>query len=82
MGRLGSGPFHASSPAQTGVLAGEIEQLQGGIVVWKAAARFDDLAQGWVQRLNRVGGLDHFADVGREWHDMLPGLRQAWPIAG
>src|SRR5262245_48369897 len=46
------------------------------MVVRKAAARFDDLAQGAVQRLNRVGGVDHFVDVGRDgirWYDMLPG---------
>src|SRR5262249_18060651 len=35
-------PFDASSPAQAGILDGEIEQLQGGTVVGKAASRFDD----------------------------------------
>jgi hypothetical protein len=33
-------------------------------------------AQRAVQRLNRVGGVDHLANAGREgkeWHDMLPG---------
>jgi hypothetical protein len=41
----GSRPFDPSSPAQAGILDSEIEELQRSIVVGKAAARFDDLAQ-------------------------------------
>ena len=41
-----------------------------------SAARLDDLAQRAVQRLHRVGGVDHLADAGRngeERHDVVPG---------
>jgi len=59
-----SGPFHGSSPTQAGVLDGEIEQLQGGIVVWKTAARFDDLAQGAVQGFKTVLTEDGEIEIG------------------
>ena len=55
---------------------GEIKQLQRGIVVGEAAARLDDLAQRAVQRLDRIGGVDHLADAGckrEERHHVFPG---------
>ena len=64
-----------SPPAHAGILDREIEQLQRRIVVGEAASGFDDLAQRSVQRLDRVGGVDHLADAGREReerHDVLP----------
>jgi hypothetical protein len=58
----------------------EVPQFERGIVIGKAAAGFHHLAQAAVQRLDRVGGVDHLADAGREreeQNDMkLP------PIAG
>ena len=72
----GGSPLDASPPPQSGVLDGEIKQLQRRFVVWKAAAGLDDLAQATVQRLDRVGGVDHFADAGGEGEErnhVLPG---------
>src|ERR1700756_1795228 len=63
-------------PPQSGVLDGEIKQLQRRVVVWKAAAGLDDLAQATVQRLDCVGGVDHLADARserEERHDVFPG---------
>src|SRR5947199_8607367 len=59
-------PLDASPPPQSGVLDGEIKQLQRRVVVWKAAAGLDDLAQATVQRLDCVGGVDHLADARSE----------------
>jgi len=70
------GPFDRPSPAQTSILDREIEQLQRRVIVRETAARFDDLAQRAVQRLDRVGGVDHLANAwreGEEWHDVVPG---------
>ena len=42
---------------------------------WEAAVRLDDFAQPTVQRLDCVGGVDHFSDLRREseeWDDVLP----------
>src|SRR5437773_11832335 len=72
----GGSPLDASPPPQSGVLDGEIKQLQRRVVVWKAAAGLDDLAQATVQRLDRVGGVDHLADARserEERHDVFPG---------
>jgi hypothetical protein len=46
----GGSPLDAPSPSQSGVLDGEIKQLQRRVVIWKAAACLDDLAQAAVQR--------------------------------
>src|SRR6266516_149415 len=77
-GKLAHGgrPFDSSPPAQAGILDREIQQLQRRIVGGKAAAGLDDLAQRAMQRLDRVGGVDHLADAGgerEERHDMVPG---------
>jgi hypothetical protein len=60
----GSGPFDSASPAQTGIFDREVKQLERRIVGGEAAARFDNLAQRTVQRLDRVGGVNHLADAG------------------
>ena len=62
----GGGPLNPSAPAHAGIFNGEVKQLERRIVVAEAAAGFDDLAQRAVQRLDRVGGVDHLADAGRE----------------
>ena len=41
----GGGPFNSPPPSQAGILDGEIKQLQRRVVVGKAAAGLDDLAQ-------------------------------------
>ena len=53
------------------------EQLDHGVVVGEVAAVLDDLAQLVVQRLDRVGGVDDLADLGRERQERdepLPGV--------
>src|SRR6266436_6644553 len=65
----------ASPPPQAGIPDSEVKQLQGRVVIWEAAPGLDDLAQTTVQRLDRVGGVDHLADAGskgEERNDVLP----------
>ena len=53
-----TGPWrrsNASPSPQSGVLDGEIQQLQRRLVGREAAAGLDDLAQTTVQRLDRIG---------------------------
>ena len=72
----GGGPFDRPALAHAGVLDGEAEQLQGGLVVGEAAARLDDLAQASAPRLDGAGGVDHLANGGgerEERRDLLPG---------
>ena len=49
-----------------GIFKGEIEQLQGRFVIGESAAGFNDLAQRTMERLHRVGRVDHFAYPRRE----------------
>ena len=58
-------PFDPSPPAQPGIFDGEVKQLQGRIVIGKAAACLDDLAQRSVQCLDCIGGVDHLANARR-----------------
>jgi hypothetical protein len=65
-----------SPPPQAGIFDGEVKQLQRRVVVGKAAAGLDDLAQAAVQRLDRVGSVDHLADArsdGEKRNDLVPG---------
>jgi len=39
-----------------------VEQLPDGVIVREGAAPLDDLAQAVVQRLNRIGGVNHITD--------------------
>jgi hypothetical protein len=41
----GGRPLSTSPPAHSGIPDGEVKQLERGIVVGEAAARFDDFAQ-------------------------------------
>ena len=53
----GFGPFFS------GILQSQIEQLGGGFLRGKEASGFDDLAQGAVERLDGIGGVDDSADI-------------------
>ena len=60
-----------------GVPDGEIEQLQRRLVGRETAPGLDDFAKRPMQRLDRIGGVDHLADArreGEERHHMLPGI--------
>ena len=59
------------------VADGQPEQLDHGVVVGEVAAVLDDLPELVVQRLDRVGGVDDLAELGRERQERdepLPGV--------
>src|SRR4029079_8582772 len=71
----GGGPFNAPAPSHPGIFDGEVKQLPCRVIIWEAATGLDDLAQRPVQRLDRIGGVDHLADAGgegKERNDVLP----------
>ena len=49
-------------PLFGGLINRQIDHLHGGIIVRKQFAAFDRLADHAIERLNRVGGVNHFAD--------------------
>src|SRR5438034_7109429 len=79
-GKLAHGgrPFDSAPPAHAGILDREVQELQRRIVVGKAAAGLDDLAQRAMQRLDCVGRVDHLADAGGKGArmDLCAGVRE------
>src|SRR4051794_34024633 len=62
-------------PLLGNIAESQIQQLYGRFLVGERAACLDDLPQGHIQRLYRVGGVDDLADLGRkreERNDLLP----------
>src|SRR6516165_9139530 len=70
-----SSPEAAPRRAPLGAGLCEVKQFERRFVIREAAAGLDDFAQAAVQRLDRVGGVDHLADARRESEkrgDLLP----------
>src|SRR5277367_6148278 len=62
-------------PFLSDILQSQVKQFHGSFFIGKRSARLDDLPQGHIQRLYRVGGVNDLADLGREReerHDLLP----------
>lgn len=79
------GPFNRPAAMDAGILDGKVQQLRRRLVGREAAAGLDDLAQAAVQRLNRLGRVDHLADARRDDENGTPCShvwRHIWPISG